>query len=327
MFRKIIFGIVFIAQVGVLQAADVAEPAIIPEEAAVAKEGVSILGFNIGRGGRPDRYVPNISNPLFNETPFITSEIRPIFIYHDIPESFPNVPGIEGGGNIIIGALQARLALSERLGFIATSDGYADANFDGLPDESGFVNVAVGLKYSVFQDLDKNAAVSAGLRYQIPVQELSTAGIEFQAAGAGFINPFITAATDLSDFGLDKAHVQASAGLNIAFDQDAETSLFHFSLGTNYELFDNFFPTFEVNGFVPIIDGERFTGPVLGELNGADLANFGSDSRDPSITLAGGARYRFTDNAIGGLAIEGQVTDRTSGLFNWRLTADLVLHF
>ena len=312
---------------GAVHAADLGRPIAVSDDAPTDVEGFSVLGFNIGRGGRPDRYVPNISNPLFNETPFITTELRPIFIYNDIPDSFPNLPAVPGGGNIVIGAAEARLALTDRLGFIATSDGFADINFNGLPDETGFVNITAGLKYSVFQNLDKNAAVSVGLRYQIPIDTLETAGIEFQAAGAGFFTPFLTAATDLSDFGLDKAGIQASAGVNIAVDQDDETSIFHFSLGANYELFDNFFPVLELNGFVPIIDGERFTGPVLGELNGVDLGNFGSDSRDTTVTLAGGARYRLHENAIGGLAFEGQVTDRTSSLVNWRITADLVLHF
>ena len=44
-------------------------------------------------------------------------------------------------------------ALTDRLGFIASKDGYADIDFKGvLPDESGFANISLGLKYAVFWD-------------------------------------------------------------------------------------------------------------------------------------------------------------------------------
>jgi hypothetical protein len=32
-------------------------------------------------------YVPPVSNPLFNETPFITTEVRPIWLHNDILKS------------------------------------------------------------------------------------------------------------------------------------------------------------------------------------------------------------------------------------------------
>ena len=40
------------------------------------------------------RYVPAVTNPLFNETPFITTEVKPIYIYHHIPNDF-----LTGGDN------------------------------------------------------------------------------------------------------------------------------------------------------------------------------------------------------------------------------------
>ena len=43
--------------------------------------------------GKHTRYVPPLANPLFNETPYITTEARPLLIYNDIPDSFPTGRG------------------------------------------------------------------------------------------------------------------------------------------------------------------------------------------------------------------------------------------
>jgi hypothetical protein len=44
---------------------------------------------------RHTRYVPPLANPLFNETPYITTEIRPIYIHQRVPKDF-----LTGGGTI-----------------------------------------------------------------------------------------------------------------------------------------------------------------------------------------------------------------------------------
>jgi len=76
--------------------------------------------------GEHKHYVPPVSNPVLNETPFITTEVRPIYIYQNIPDNVP-LAGVKGG-NINLWAVQLRVALTDRLGFIATKDGYADVN-------------------------------------------------------------------------------------------------------------------------------------------------------------------------------------------------------
>src|SRR3546814_8679952 len=79
-----------------------------------------------------------------------------------------------------------------------------------------------------------------------------------------------------------------------------------------------------MNGFTPIDHANRLTG-ALGELDGVDLLNFGSDDRDTTITIGGGLRYRFTDNVQLGLGAETPITDSDDSIFDYRLYADLVL--
>lgn len=269
--------------------------------------------------GRHSRYVPPLTNPVLNETPYITTEARAIYLHQELPDGF-----VTGGGNIDLVALQARLALTERLAFIATKDGYADIDFDGaLPDEDGAANIALGFKYAVFSQPETESILTAGIRYEIPIEDLETAGIELQGAGDGFLNPFISGATTLGNLG-----IQASAGANIALDQKKDTSFFHYSLHLDYEALPGLFPIVELNGFTAFNNGSGLTGP-LGDLDGGDLVSFGSDDRDTSVTFGGGLRYRLMDHLQLGVGAETPiVTDvENDNIMDWRIYADLVLTY
>lgn len=263
------------------------------------------------------RYVPPITNPLFNETPYITTELRPIYIYNDIPNDF-----ITDGGSINVIAAQIRLALTDRLGFIATKDGFVDANFNSiLPDTTGFANLSLGLKYALFHNKETHSILTLGAEYEIPLQDIDPAGIELQGAGNGFIDVFAAGATTIGKFGLE-----ANAGINFALDGSDDTSIFHFSGHTNYQLTDQFFPIVELNVFTPIDRGERLGG-LLAELDGVDLVNFGSSSRDTTVTGGAGFRYRFNENLIFGFGAEKALTRDDDAILDWRITTDIVWHF
>lgn len=286
---------------------------------AMAKDGDDgLFGLDLkGSLGkdRHTRYVPPLTNPVFNETPYITTEARLIYLYNRLPKSF-----VTDGGYVNVAALQLRVALTERLGFIATEDGYADAHFHKvLDDEDGFSNIALGFKYEILDDPKSESLLTAGLRYQIPINDLETGGIKLQGDGDGFLNPFITGATTFGDLGL-----QASLGANIALDGDVDTSILHYSLHTDYEVLPGFFPLIELNGFTPIDHGKRLTGP-LGKLDGVDLLNFGSDDSDTTVTLGGGFRYRFTDNVQIGVGAETPITENNDSILSYRLYSDLVV--
>jgi hypothetical protein len=160
------------------------------------------LAGSFGENGF-DRYVPAVTNPLFNETPFITTEVKPIYIYHDIPNDF-----LTGGGNVNVLALQARVALTDRLGFIATADGYSWLDFDHtLPDDSGLNDITAGLKYAVVSDPVAGSILTFGARYTIPVGTIETAGLDLNGTGVGYVDVFATGAQLF-----DKAQIQGSVG-------------------------------------------------------------------------------------------------------------------
>ena len=98
--------------------------------------------------------------------------------------------------------------------------------------------------------------------------------------------------------------------------------MFVLALHADYEILPNFYPLVEFNMFTVIDHGNRL--PL--NFEGYDVFNFGNANAGTVASIAGGARYRLTDNALLGAAFEIPVTDRKD-LTDWRVTADAVLHF
>jgi hypothetical protein len=120
------------------------------------------LDGSFGVVGGHQRYVPAVSNPLFSETPYITTELRPLYLPNEIPTGF-----VMQGGHIDAGAVEARIALTDRLGFIAPKDGNAHLHFnEALKDTTGFENIALGLKYAVWSEPAAGEILTLGGLYE-----------------------------------------------------------------------------------------------------------------------------------------------------------------
>jgi len=298
-----------------LLAAMIASPA-----AAEGPFGLDLEG-SFGEGGFTD-YRPPITNPVFNETPFITTEVKPFYAYHDIPNDFP--AGAGDGGNVNVVGIQARLAITDRLGFIATTDGYSWIDFkNSLPDADGWNDIAIGLKYAVVSDPANGLIVTPGLRYTIPVGNLDTAGLELNGIDGGYLNPFVSAAKLW-----DRTQLQGMIGAQIALG-DTGTSTFLASLHGDYELFDNFFPALEMNLFVPIDGGDQIPSSAapLDKLTGADIIDLGSANPNTILTIGGGFRYAVTENVMFGVGADVNVLQDKYDAYGWRFLTDLVIHF
>ena len=273
-----------------------------------------ILEGSLVEGGF-DRYVPPVSNPIFNETPLITTEIRPIYFHQKVPGDF-----VTGGGNIDVVAAQVRIALTERLGFLATTDGYAFTEFDSVvPSEEGFADLAVGLKYAVHYDPAAGEILTLGLRYTIPSGNLDVGGLELSGVGAGYLHGFVSG-MKIMDNGLQ---LQGNIGLQQALKGNT-TSFAYGSVHASYEIAPGVYPLVEANVFLPYDGGDRLANS---ELTGFDVADVGSSDPEETVTLAAGARWRPVENAIFGAAFEYNVNENSNTLFQWRAMFDAVLHF
>lgn len=286
--------------------------------AAVAA-GPAMAG-SFGEGGFA-RYVPPVTHPTLNETPFITTEAKPIYIYHDIPDGFAG----SDGGTVNVVALQARLAITDRLGFIATTDGYTWIDFDDGPSEDGFNDIAAGLKYAVVSDPAAGTIFSVGARYTAPLGNLDVLGLDLNGTGAGYIDVFASGAQLM-----DKMQIQGSVGAQVALSGD-NWSYIHASLHGDYEVAPGFYPLIEANLIVPIDGGNQLNGV---NLTGVEIADLGASDPEATLTIAAGMRLRLSDNVILGAAFEKNlITHDITGdggeanIFGWRITSDVTIHF
>ena len=73
------------------------------------------------------------------------------------------------------------MALTERLGLIATKDGYTILKFDNvLSDSDGFENISLGFKYALLSRPESEEIISFGIKYETPTGSLSSGGINLQ---------------------------------------------------------------------------------------------------------------------------------------------------
>ena len=107
--------------------------------------------FSCDRQGRFEGFTPPMTMPYYFEEPFVTSGVSAHLLWHE----FPNESAFQGGSVWVV-AVQARIAITERLAFIATKDGLAtfqpDPHFGRILAAYGGVFVAGSLAWGVVVD-------------------------------------------------------------------------------------------------------------------------------------------------------------------------------
>ena len=286
--------------------------------------------FRCDREGRPAGHIEPMSAPYLFEDPYITTSVNFVGIYHDFPSD-----SIFDGGEAGVLALQARLALTDRLAFIATKDGYTFLRPDNplLENDEGFMDVTVGFKYAAYDDRESGWIVTPSLRYEIP---LGTDDL-YQGRGSGVFIPAVSVG-----WGPERVHVIADLGAQLPVDGDNDSTSIFYNLHLD-EAFridclpgaDFFVPFIELNGiaWVDSGDGNGTIETSVGRLRlrtaqevlhnsfgatsrlrgeGADIANLGSSGMagEHLITMAWGFRVPFRNGVSLGFAYERVLSQR-----------------
>ena len=269
-------------------------------------------GFLTGMRGFEHFYNP-VGNPIYFETPFNNTGVRFLYLHH----SFADDSQV-AGGDLSVYALQARLAITERLGFIATKDGYSDLDANGLPHEQGWNNIAAGLKYAFYVDRESNCVATAGARY-----EMENGDKEVLQGGVQELSPFISVAK-----GWDRFHFigNMSYRLPVSNGDDGNSILqwsTHFDYEVSPESLPGFAPIVELHGLHYLDNGTR-TGLKVG---GLDYSNLGStDVSGSTVVWAGvGMRWKLSPHASVGAVYEHALTNQNADLFSDRITVDVEL--
>ncbi len=272
-----------------------------------------------------DNTISPVANPIYFEDPRVTSEVRPVYMYHWLPDTFHFSGGtVPLGGQVQVMAVQLRYALTEKLGLIATKDGYIEFQpHHTLGHEYGWGDLAAGLKYVLVDDQDNQAILTPGFTLTVPTGSPDV----FQGHGSGEWNVFVSA-----EKGFDQLHFTGNAGFIIPNNFAQSTSQLHYSLQADYYLCQYFIPFAVANGYTILSNGNGQSSQSLQAVplntEGYDLINFGSADAagTTQMTVGGGARSRILKNLDVGFAYEVGVVNPV-GIFESRVTADVIWRF
>ncbi|MBS0192589.1 MAG: hypothetical protein U0573_08105 [Phycisphaerales bacterium] len=268
-------------------------------------------GFLSGLRGFEQFYNP-IGNPLYFETPLNNTDLRFVYIYH----TFAQKCQLQGG-NLNIAALQARLAVTERLGLIATKDGYSWLDAGAVPANNGWNSLAFGAKYAFYVDRETDTVATGGIRWMTESGEAKVL-----QGGVQELSPFISVAK-----GWDRLHFMGDFTWRAPLDTNKGNNIIQWDLHTDYDMFPDSFsgfaPMAELHGLTYVDDGSRT--PLT--VGGLDYNNLGSTNVAGStvIWFGVGARYKFTPNASLGADFEYPLTNRNADIMGSRVTVDFIL--
>ncbi|MFW6059448.1 MAG: hypothetical protein ACODAQ_04670 [Phycisphaeraceae bacterium] len=254
-----------------------------------------------------DRFVHPLTAPYVHEDSFVTSDIRPWFVYHD----FPNASAIDGGSAKVY-AVQARLALTRDIQFVAYKDGYVD--FDtGLVDEEGWNDLAAGVKWNFLRDWERQLHAAVGIGYELKTGDGRVLQNDDELRFWASLNK-----------GFDRLHLGGTLNYFIApGDEDAlgDSDRLSWHLHADYYVLEWFSPVLELNGYHTLDEGNA----VL-PFQGVDVANLGGGKSEDVITIGLGGEVRPAEDIALRAAYETPLTD-ADDLFGYRWTFSSVFSF
>jgi hypothetical protein len=278
----------------------------------------SAADFSGGSGPfMSDRAFPNfigpITNPILSKDPRSLTEARFLFINNIIPPTSP----LEGG-EIQVYALELRVALSDRLQFVADKDGIATIHAHGSPQETGLLNMNFGLKYAVVRDVEGQFIWDAGFTYEPPMGERNV----LENHGDGVVSVFTTIGKE----GATHWHILNTAGFQFGLNDTQNSAFFYNSLHLDQQLFGWIYPLIELNWFHYDRGGDRGLPPALGEGDG--LLNLGTSGvgGNDLVTMAVGLKARLGEHADTGIAWEFPLSNRHDLIDN-RLIFECILRY
>lgn len=252
-------------------------------------------------------FISPMTNPVFFEDPRTLTEARFIFLHH-------NVPGQAGGGQINVMAVQLRAALTERLSFIATKDGFITSSNPLIDD--GWADLSLGLKYNLIRDTCNQRLLSAGFWYELPVGSDRA----LQAQGDGDFHLFVSGAAELNE----NWNWMSGSGFRLPVNRSQGSSMWYWSNHIDRKLGHCFYAVGELNWYHWMGSGNN----GIPGVEGGDLFNFGSTSVSGNdiVTGALGLKYKPSNSLELGIAWELPFTERRDVLRD-RLTVDCIFRY
>ncbi len=280
---------------------------LISKERLTPNEEIFWPGFLTGLRGFEHFYNP-VGQPLYFETPLNETSLKLLYLHHE----FPNQSQLQGG-YVDVFAVQARVALTERLGFIATKDGYSQLRSGLLADDDGWNDIALGFKYALYVDKELDLIVTPGVRYQAGNGDSGVLQGDCQEFSA-----FVSVAKGFGDL-----HFIGDLSGRVPLDKDKGNHILQWDLHADYEIFQGVAPLFEVHGLHYLSNGNAL--PL--EVGGLDYSNLGSRfvSGSTVVWASVGGRIKLSPNMSIGAAYEFSLTNKKADIMDQRVTVDIEL--
>lgn len=251
-----------------------------------------------------DIVVHPVTSPYFAEDSFVTSDIRPVFVYHNIPGNFL------GGGSASVTAAQVRLKLTDSLQLVAYKDGWLDVSTRGF-GARGWNDIAAGLKWAFYRNDAAQFHAAVGLGYEFASGDRRVLQRDDELRAWLSVNK-----------GFGKLHLGAtfnyswSMGNGGSLLGDSDWLSWH--LHADYQVNKWFSPLVEVNGY----HTTRGNGVPF---SGADVVNINNNGKD-TISAAVGAEIRPLKWLALRAAFEFPLTHNVD-LYGNRMTFSSVIKF
>lgn len=293
--------------------------------------------FSCEREARfPGFVAPGVMPYLF-EDPFTTTGLSFWGAWHQFPRS-----SVFQGGEAGLVALQARVAITDRLSFIATKDGFVMIYPDNplLYQSSGAVDLAAGLKYELVRMPESQFVLSPIVRFEAPIGSPRA----YQGVGHGAALPSVSFGKGFGELGARDLHLLGDIGVFIPFNSAHNSSYLWWDLQVDYAVTPWLSPFVALSGqsWVDDGNGELRVNTRVGELSlntaqaalgtggfeGVDLTNLGSRDVAGSTVVVGGVGVRV--GLPWGLSLsaawQAPMTD-TRYLWRQRVTTNLAWEF
>jgi hypothetical protein len=268
-----------------------------------------------------DNFISPVSDPFLSMDPRSLTEIRPIFMYQSTSSNNP----IFRGGDVEWFGTQARLALTDRLSFVLSELGFIwlepHNHVNGFAPHVGFSEIHLGPQYTFIRSEDTGTLLAGGLQFAIP----AGSGKVFQDTGSLSLIPYFTFGQNFWRTSYGSLNFLTTFAYSAGFDSKRSDYLFN-SYHLDYDLFNahKIYPLIELNWYHYTESGNNR--PIMFE--GQDLVNFGAHgvSGSDNLSLAFGARYKFTEWAQTGIAAEFPISSPHQ-FMDFRLTIDFILRY
>ena len=282
--------------------------------------------------GRYEGFIPTQTFAYLFEDPFITSGLYLRYVNQDFPQN-----SVMDGGNIKVYAIQARLAITDKLAFIATKDGWAKSEPDlsVLDNQDGYFDISAGFKYQLIGDRENKFALAPALRVELPVGQRDV----YSGHHDGLIIPSISLAK-----GFDDLHLIAGTGGVFSLDRDKGSDYVFYNVQIDYNLgwlspyigLNGIYYTAEGDsstpiktnalGTVPLSAVQALVPPMRG-YEGAEVLNLGSDDVKGNSLITGTIGTYVPISETTGVGVAYEIPFGRKDLNARRLNINFLLEF